>query len=200
MALRSMNTIYAAITTIVILILLAFNIYVPNKYYEIGRATLIKTAYNDEKVMREDAEYFKNNKDCEFYRKSNKWHPMKLRIISVPWNVCTKNQGSDLELFVYLYMRLNSFEARNHVRQTWANRELFPELNVAFILGSSPNASLNERVTEENRIHGDILQGDFIDVYRNLTFKSQMTFRWVKHSCMNAKLVAKMDGTFIAFF
>ncbi len=194
-----MKTVYFFIAIALVLLLLIINFDIDTSGLGSAISTRTRPLYDDEKVMLADAEYCKSSEQCELFKKRNKWHPVKFKIVSLPWNVCATNQGADLKLFVYVYIRLQSFEARRNIRQTWANRELFPQLNVAFVLGSSANSSLNKRVTEENKIHGDILHGDFVDAYQNLTFKAQMTFRWVKHNCMNAPLVAKMDGKYSVY-
>jgi beta-1,3-galactosyltransferase 1 len=64
---------------------------------------------------------------------------------------------------------------------------------VGFILGESADPELNLRLVNENDEYGDIIQGEFLDSYRNLSFKSMVAWRWIKHNCMNAKFVLKID-------
>jgi hypothetical protein len=131
---------------------------------------------------------------CGYFRKLNTWHPTKVSIISDTWNLCTNRSGIDLDIFVYLWTRMDSFDLRQEIRNTWANRTLFPSLNVGFILGSSSDGELNSMIVHENEKHGDIIQGDFMDTYRNLTFKSFVAWRWIRHNCKRAKYYLKMDG------
>jgi hypothetical protein len=49
-------------------------------------------------------------------------------------------------------------------------------------------------IQDENRKYGDIIQGDFIDLYENLTFKSLMSWRWIKYNCMKAQYFLKLDN------
>ena len=46
---------------------------------------------------------------------------------------------------------------------------------------------------KEASIHGDILQDDFIDSYRNMTIKTIMAFRWFHQYCAGAQFVMKAD-------
>ncbi|XP_071114263.1 beta-1,3-galactosyltransferase 5-like [Haliotis cracherodii] len=48
-------------------------------------------------------------------------------------------------------------------------------------------------VREETKQHGDILQGRFIDTYRNLTYKAVFGFKWISRHCKNVTYVIKMD-------
>jgi hypothetical protein len=159
--------------------------------------SLIETAtnitYNDSRVrLREQLELASNN-ESQYFSKINTWHPTKVGIISNAWNLCTENYGSNLDLFVYLWTKPSSFKLRRIIRKTWANRTLFPNMNVAFILGLTQNSSVDSQVTNECQRYGDIILGDFIDAYRNLSFKSLIAWRWVKYNCMNASYFLKMD-------
>jgi hypothetical protein len=47
----------------------------------------------------------------------------------------------------------------------------------------------------------DIVQGQFIDSYRNLTNKGVMGYKWISKNCMNAEIVLKVDDdAFVNFF
>ena len=107
-----------------------------------------------------------------------------------PVNLC-RNQ--DLYLFSYVFISVTSFDRRQIIRNTWANRTLFPHLRVAFIVGLSKNAKTNEFVNKENELYGDIIQGDFIDSYRNLSYKSVTAWKWISEYCQSAKFVLKID-------
>ena len=39
------------------------------------------------------------------------------------------------------------------------------------------------QLVEEHRRHGDILQGSFVDTYRNLTYKNIMGKLWASSAC-----------------
>ena len=59
--------------------------------------------------------------------------------------------------------------------------------------GATPSQSLQENITKENEEHHDIVQGDFLDTYRNLSYKNIMGKLWVSQFCEQAKFVVKTD-------
>lgn len=54
------------------------------------------------------------------------------------------------------------------------------------------------QVDEENQIHGDIIQEDFRDTYRNNTLKTIMAFNWAVQYCSNVSFLVFMDDDFYA--
>ncbi|NXU93299.1 B3GT2 galactosyltransferase, partial [Xiphorhynchus elegans] len=54
-------------------------------------------------------------------------------------------------------------------------------------------AALRPLLREEDELHGDILQQDFLDTYNNLTLKTLMGLEWVSRFCPNATYVMKAD-------
>ena len=51
------------------------------------------------------------------------------------------------------------------------------------ILGSSQDTKLQEDIEQENSDYHDIIQGDFFDSYRNLSYKNIMGNFWVSEFC-----------------
>ena len=96
-------------------------------------------------------------------------------------------------ILAYVMIRVDSFEKRILIRRTWANSTLFPKMNTVFVMGLSTNKSINERVRKENQQFNDIIQGSFIDAYRNLTHKSLIAWKWILEKCNLAKYVVKID-------
>ena len=112
-----------------------------------------------------------------------------VRTLHQPRNPC--ENGSHIELMLIITSSPVHFEIRNVIRQTWA---MVNESNIGhlFTLGRNVNAS-QEDIDEEQRAHGDLLQGDFIDSYRNLTFKTIMAYAWFRKHCPQAPYVMKTD-------
>ena len=46
-------------------------------------------------------------------------------------------------------------------------------------------------------MYGDILQGDFIDTYRNLTHKTILGIKWMSEYCDNARFIMKIDDDMV---
>ncbi|XP_077580629.1 beta-1,3-galactosyltransferase 2-like [Stigmatopora nigra] len=90
-------------------------------------------------------------------------------------------------------------EAREAMRQTWANERLVPEVAIVrlFLLGKheGPLTSNHQKIlSEESQKYHDIIQQDFLDSYYNLTLKTLMGLHWVAHYCSEANYVMKTDS------
>jgi len=49
--------------------------------------------------------------------------------------------------------------------------------------------------------HGDLVQGNFVDSYKNLTLKAVMGLRWMSQYCSEAPFAIKTDDdTFLNIF
>lgn len=87
--------------------------------------------------------------------------------------------------------------ARDAVRRTWGDESAVPGLDVLrlFLLGLHPQfgAELSPVLREEDELHGDLIQQDFLDTYNNLTLKTLMGLEWVSRFCPNASYVVKAD-------
>ena len=64
---------------------------------------------------------------------------------------------------------------------------------LAFMLGYSVTAGDQEKLRNESIEFGDIVQGNFVDSYKNLTYKTVMGHLWVSKFCTQAKFVIKAD-------
>lgn len=61
------------------------------------------------------------------------------------------------------------------------------------MLGLPSQAAKQEELDRENSEHHDIIQGNFLDTYYNLTYKSVMGHLWVSQFCRQAEFVVKTD-------
>ena len=59
--------------------------------------------------------------------------------------------------------------------------------------GATTEAGWQRRLEEENSKHGDLVQGDFLDTYHNLSYKATMGNLWVAEFCSQAQFVVKTD-------
>ena len=73
------------------------------------------------------------------------------------------------------------------------------ELRRVFLMGEAVNDQANypsvpaDLVFSESAQHGDIVKGNFVEHYRNLTYKHVMGLTWVTQFCKQAHFVIKMD-------
>ena len=54
-------------------------------------------------------------------------------------------------------------------------------------------AGRQKQLEEESSKYGDIIQGDFLDTYHNLSYKAVMGNLWVAEFCSQAEFVVKTD-------
>jgi len=60
---------------------------------------------------------------------------------------------------------------------------------------------LKAAVDAEFARHGDLVQGNFVDSYKNLTLKAVMGLRWMSQYCSEAPFAIKTDDdTFLNIF
>lgn len=92
------------------------------------------------------------------------------------------------------------FQRRNLVRQTYGSVKTANNvaiLAVIFMLGNSDAHGADE--DERNKLQaemdqfGDIVMGDFVDCYKNLTLKTIMAYEWLTSYCREAQIVVKTD-------
>ncbi|XP_071116316.1 lactosylceramide 1,3-N-acetyl-beta-D-glucosaminyltransferase A-like [Haliotis cracherodii] len=92
------------------------------------------------------------------------------------------------------------FKHRQILRTTFANGLFFlPHVvKAVFLIGRVTNSTVARKIVSEFAEHKDLVQGDFIDDYRNLTLKISMGLKWVSLYCRNVELIGKIDDdTFV---
>ncbi|XP_071941601.1 beta-1,3-galactosyltransferase 1-like [Antedon mediterranea] len=88
---------------------------------------------------------------------------------------------------------------RRIVRQYWGKANVVKNKRIQhiFLLGKTENKVLQRRTQRESEKFGDIVQGNFLDTYKNLTLKTLLGFQWVRDFCPEATFVLKVDSDII---
>ncbi|XP_052083515.1 beta-1,3-galactosyltransferase 5-like [Mytilus californianus] len=96
-------------------------------------------------------------------------------------------------------MAPGNFAGRNLIRSTFGTVFSFHSKRIehVFVLGKTENVTLQQEIEHESKRYMDIIQGNFIDSYRNLTYKLVFSLFWVNNFCNHAKYVIKMDDDII---
>ncbi|GBP87889.1 Beta-1,3-galactosyltransferase 5 [Eumeta japonica] len=79
---------------------------------------------------------------------------------------------------------------REAIRTTWGQH-----IPTYFFLGL-PSDGIDEMLVDyyvEAKQHGDIVVGDFVDAYHNLTLKTMFMVQWARRRCAHAKYLFKTD-------
>ena len=106
----------------------------------------------------------------------------------------------NLSVLIIIHTAPAHFDRRQNIRRTYANATYFQPLGtlrVLFLLGRVKDPSVQDKIVTEFQQYGDILQGDFIDAYKNLTHKGVMAYKWIQERCRNTKVVLKADDDVI---
>ena len=70
-----------------------------------------------------------------------------------------------------------------------------------FLLGKQKGeGALQEKILKESRTYEDIIQGDFVDSFRNQSYKLLMGLRWASSYCPFAKFIMKLDNQTLPVF
>ena len=117
-------------------------------------------------------------------------HPFTY-IINEP-NIC---HNKDIFLIVYVHTAPTHYKRRMVIRQTWGNQNHYDkEIRVIFMMGKTADPlKMQNSVYFESEQYGDIVQEDFLDTYRNLTYKGVAGLKWISKYCRHAKFVLKTD-------
>ena len=122
-------------------------------------------------------------------------HNFKI-IIDSP-DICTlKGDQTAIKLLIFIHSAPGNSFGRGIVRETWLEycKNNTGGVRYAFLIGEVvENTTIKENVLIESQKFGDIIKGDFIDSYNNLTYKTIMGFKWVSTRCSAAKAVMKTD-------
>jgi len=102
------------------------------------------------------------------------------------------NWSSSPLLLVLVISAPGNVENRRTIRETWGRG--FHRL--LFMLGAVESRAPQAVLEEENRTYRDLVQGDFLESYRNLTYKHVMGLKWTAYCCPGARYVLKTTTTF----
>lgn len=119
--------------------------------------------------------------------------------------------GEPVDIIICVHSHPKNAALRDMIRQTWANQGVWVKFRVKtmFFIGRpvKPNATESESVQldielykaviEESRSKSDVILGDFMDTYRNLTMKTLTALKWVTDYCAGSTYYIKVDDDVI---
>lgn len=83
-----------------------------------------------------------------------------------------------------------NFRKRQTIRETWASWKR--QSRVVFLVGQS--VGHQDALVREASLFGDLIQGSFLDTYRNLTYKHTLALKWGYEECPEAPYVFKVQN------
>ena len=101
-------------------------------------------------------------------------------------------RGDEFILWIIL-SGVDAQRERQAIRDSWGGVKLLngKRFALTFILGTAVKPELQTMVDTEAGKYGDMIQGDFHDSYRNMTYKTIMALRWAVNYCSGAQYVVR---------
>ena len=106
-------------------------------------------------------------------------------------NVGGDSKNERLRLLIIVKSAVENYVSRRVIRNTWGQKIKTLGIKCVFILGFSPQ--LQTSVDFENHLFHDIIQGNFVDNYRNNTYKTIMAYNWITKYCPNVEKILFLD-------
>lgn len=86
-------------------------------------------------------------------------------------------------LLMLVHSAPGNFLKRHVVRETWGQQA--PDVTLLFLVGYSEE--YQSKLEQENKKYQDLIQGNFLDAYRNMTYKHVMGLKWATYYCPSKK-------------
>ncbi|XP_068251046.1 beta-1,3-galactosyltransferase 5-like [Palaemon carinicauda] len=105
----------------------------------------------------------------------------------------------DLLVLALVVTAIKNQKKRLFIRHTWGHSAVVKRTGIRplFVVGQSKQHSDQLALEEESRQYHDILQANFIDDYKNLTYKTMAILHWASTYCKNAPVLLKIDDDVI---
>ncbi|XP_059163000.1 beta-1,3-galactosyltransferase 1-like [Physella acuta] len=119
-------------------------------------------------------------------------NPHSFSYIHNPVSLC---RSPTVRFLIYIHSSPNNLKKRQAIRQTWGQPKilLLYKAFMVFILGRATDPAVQELVDMEAAHYGDIVQEDFVDSYRNLTYKGVAGLKWASLFCNQSDFLLKTD-------
>ncbi|GFN88851.1 beta-1,3-galactosyltransferase 1-like [Plakobranchus ocellatus] len=169
---------------------------VSNKYKEVYKAYKAVLSEPPRSVNPHDFRYIHNPSDL--CRGRLRGHPKAggdSREQSQGYSFTPGGEKRPVTLLIYVHSAPVNLKKRQAIRQTWAHPTLLRRLDAAvvFLLGRPGAVKEQDLLDLEANEYGDLVQEDYLDAYRNLTYKGVAGLRWVTLFCPSAVFILKTD-------
>ena len=105
-----------------------------------------------------------------------------------------------LSVIVLVKSAAINFERRNSIRKTWGSPGNCNNATIrtVFLIGLTSDKTAQLKIRKENDRYQDIIQGDFIDSYFNITLKTLMGLKWAYLFCKSDYYLFADDDYYIS--
>ncbi|XP_076273859.1 beta-1,3-galactosyltransferase 5-like [Rhynchophorus ferrugineus] len=128
------------------------------------------------------------------------------KLLNIPFRYVLNNEllcantNGDILAVIIVTSYLANVETRNSMRRAFSAADLMSfRVRRVFLLGVAPTDKYIKQsaIESESQTFGDIVQGNFTEAYRNLTYKHIMGLKWATRFCSNSKYIIKMDDDIV---
>lgn len=106
---------------------------------------------------------------------------------------CRRIRDLSTKLIILVKTSTINVNRREIIRRTWNRKFDDFTSKIIFELGLPNDKDLQAQIDRESTRYGDILQGNFVDTYHNLTMKSIMGFKWATKNCNKTDFILVAD-------
>ncbi|KAG7301702.1 hypothetical protein JYU34_014679 [Plutella xylostella] len=103
------------------------------------------------------------------------------------------DRGRSMRLMMLICSAPSHFHRRLAIRLTWGYKANRRDIAVAFLLGQTESYRINQLIDQEDKLWGDVIRGQFIDTYSNMTLKTLSLLDWVSAYCQLVPRILKVD-------
>lgn len=114
-----------------------------------------------------------------------------------PSHAICGDKSNYIFLLIYVHTTPKNFKRRLSIRETWARRSMFRDVRIVFMMGKTEEKQTKNLIELEQNTYNDIVQENFLDSYKNLTYKGIMAMKWISEYCPQAKFILKVDDDII---
>eukprot|EP00095_Tigriopus_kingsejongensis_P005248 snap_masked-scaffold353_size198981-processed-gene-0.10 protein:Tk05248 transcript:snap_masked-scaffold353_size198981-processed-gene-0.10-mRNA-1 annotation:"hypothetical protein CAPTEDRAFT_148283" len=101
----------------------------------------------------------------------------------------------DIEVLILVQSHPSRDNFRDVARHTWGNESLFNQYKMRFLffMARTMDFELDPAIDEEQKLHQDIVQFDFMDAFQNEPLKSVGMLQWTMTHCPQVRHIVKVD-------
>jgi len=95
-------------------------------------------------------------------------------------------------LIILVHSAPDNSQQRKVIRETWGGLKEYPRILLIFLIAAVKSSVIQNKIDLESNVHQDLVQGNFQDAYRNMTYKHVMGLKWFLYFCPTADFVLKV--------
>nr|CAI5859387.1 unnamed protein product [Callosobruchus analis] len=115
----------------------------------------------------------------------------RLLNISFRYKHLPESCNEDDRYVIAVHTSPNHLGNRHVIRSTWGQKSF--GFKVFFLIAKPTEELLQPSIDVEASAFKDIIQGDFVDTYRNLSYKHVLALKYVIDNCSNVRYLIKVD-------